>query len=148
MTSCVRSLASRAVTVLFVDDDEDTRFAYELVATEAGMRVELARDGHQAIALASVLPLDVIVLDLGLCSHDGLDGFEVIRRLRADERTSSIAIIIVSGSDSPPDRERIKVSGCDGHLVKPCSADALIELVTSAARVRFGGVRPVEVKSG
>ncbi len=136
MTSGTGPRASRAVTVLFVDDDADTRSGYRLVATEAGMHVELARDGHEAIALASALPPDVIVLDLGLRSTDGLDGFEVARRLRADERTSSIPIIIVSGSSSVDDMAAMRGSGCAGHLLKPCAADDLVGLVTSVARSR------------
>jgi CheY-like chemotaxis protein len=138
MTSGACSCASRAVTVLFVDDDVDTLFAYQLVATEGGMVVELARDGRAAIALAGILLPDVIVLDIGLRSDDGLNGLEVARRLRASERTSSIPILIVSGSASARDRAEVQASGCEGHLVKPCSADDLVELVTSLALGRRG----------
>jgi DNA-binding response OmpR family regulator len=133
MTSGICSRASRAVTVLFVDDDEDILFAYQLVATEGGMIVELAHDGHEGIALANLVSPDVIVLDIGLRSNDGLDGFEVVRRLRASERTSSIPILIVSGSSSARDQAAVRASGCDAHLLKPCSAHELVELVTSLA---------------
>jgi CheY-like chemotaxis protein len=133
MTSGVCSRASRVVTVLFVDDDADTLLAYQLVATEGGLVVELARDGRAAIALAGILLPDVIVLDLGLRSDDGLDGLEVARRLRASARTNAIPILIVSGSTSARDMAAVQASGCDGHLVKPCSADELVEIVTSLA---------------
>jgi DNA-binding response OmpR family regulator len=138
MTSGICSRATHAVTVLFVDDDEDTRFAYQLVATEAGMVVELAGNGHDAIALASVLLPDVIVLDLGLQSDDGLNGLEVARRLRASERTRSIPILILSGSTGERDMAAVHASGCDGHLAKPCSADALVARVTALALSRPG----------
>jgi CheY-like chemotaxis protein len=134
--------ASHAVTVLFVDDDADTRFAYRLIATEAGMIVELASSGSEALALANVLSLDVIVLDVGLSSRDGLDGFEVARRLRASSRTSAIPVVFLSGHDGPDDLARVRASGCEGHLVKPCSADALLALVTDLAR----GRRDLEVR--
>jgi CheY-like chemotaxis protein len=91
---CLRS--PRPVTVLFVDDDADTRFAYRLVGTEGGLTVELAGDGLEAIAMADVLLPDVIVLDVGL-ARPGLDGFEVARRLRAAARTSTIPIVFLSG---------------------------------------------------
>jgi CheY-like chemotaxis protein len=133
MISGIRSSASRAITILFVDDDTDTLFAYALVARDGGMAFEVARDGHEAIALANVLLPDVIVLDLGLRSLDGLDGFEVTRRLRAHGPTSAIPIVIVSGYDGERDLAELRASGCDGHLVKPCSADALLELVSSLA---------------
>jgi CheY-like chemotaxis protein len=128
---CPRS--SRAITVLFVDDDADARFAYHLIATEEGMNVELARDGHEAITLANVLSPDVIVLDLNLSSVEGFDGFEVVRRLRADAGTKAIPIVFLSGSNSARDRAAVLASGCEGHLVKPCSAEALLGLVTALA---------------
>jgi DNA-binding response OmpR family regulator len=118
---------------LFVDDDADVLFAYQLITTEAGMLVELARDGHAAIALAGVVVPDVIVLDLGLRSDDGLNGLEVARRLRASAPTSSVPILIVSGSTSARDMAELQASGYDGHLVKPCSADELVEVVTALA---------------
>ena len=125
---------SRALTVLFVDDDSDTRFAYRTLVTDEGMDVELARDGTEAIALASIVLPDVIVLDVGLSSHDGLDGFEVARRLRASAQTNGIPIVFLSGYSSPRDLAAIRASGCEGHLVKPCSAEALVELLTDLAR--------------
>ncbi len=126
----------RPLTVLFVDDDADCRFSYQLIATGEGMSAELARDGHEAIALAeSVLP-DVVVLDIGLTSHDGLDGFEVARRLRANVRTSTIPILFLSGHDSARHLVKMAASGCEGYLVKPCSAEALLGLVTELAKRR------------
>jgi two-component system CheB/CheR fusion protein len=135
MTSGICS-ASRAITVLFVDDDEDTRFAYRLIATEQGMDVEVAADCHEAIAVANVVLPDVIVLDLGLESADGLDGFEVARRLRATARTCGIPIVIVSGTTNARNDAQVRALGCDGFLVKPCSADGLLGLVTALARNR------------
>jgi CheY-like chemotaxis protein len=131
--SGVCSCASRAVTVLFVDDDADTRFAYDLVATEVGMLVALAGDGHEAIGLATALLPDVVVLDLGLGDEGGLDGLEVARRLRAGATTREIPIVIVSGSPNPRDEAAVHASGCDGYLVKPCTAEELLGLVTTLA---------------
>jgi CheY-like chemotaxis protein len=128
---CTR--ASLAVTVLFVDDDADARFTYQLIGTEAGMIVELARDGHEAISLAETLSPDVIVLDVGLPSPDGLDGFGVARRLRANVRTRATPIIFLSGYNSTRDLAAVAASGCEGHLVKPCSAEALLGLIADVA---------------
>jgi len=149
MSSVDSSGPSRSVAVLFVDDDRDTLFAYELVATESGMGVQLAYDGHEAIALAGALLPDVIVLDLGLRSEDGLNGLEVARRLRAGERTSSVPIVIVSGAVTARDIAAVQASGCDGHLVKPCSADDLVELVTSIGlRRRVQAAASVQSSAG
>jgi len=147
-TSEVCVCARHAVSVLFVDDDVDTLFAYHLVATEEGMSVELAREGREAITLASVLLPDVIVLDLGLRDVEGLGGLEVLRRLRASERTSAIPVVILSGFNSAHDAAQIRASGCDGHLVKPCSADELIGLLTSLARGRRVQSASLEASTG
>jgi CheY-like chemotaxis protein len=146
-TSGVCPCGSRAVNVLFVDDDADTLFAYQLIATQADMTVELARDGHEAIALANVLSFDVIVLDVGLRSSDGFDGFELARRLRASSRTSTIPIVFLSGYDGPADVAKVQASGCEGHLVKPCSADALLGLVTDLALSRRDLVASADVRA-
>jgi CheY-like chemotaxis protein len=134
-TSAVCLRSARPVTVLFVDDDADTRFAYRLVGTEEGLNIELAGDGLQAIAIADDLLPDVIVLDVGLAGH-GLDGFEVARRLRAGSRTRTIPIVFLSGYNSPADVAAIQASGCEGHLVKPCSTETLVRLVTDLAMTR------------
>jgi CheY-like chemotaxis protein len=139
---CTR--APRAVHVLFVDDDEDARFAYNLIASEEGMIVALARDGHEGIALANLLLPDVIVLDVGLRSPDGLDGFEVARRLRADERTGAIPICFLSGHGSERHVETMRACGCEGHLVKPCTAEDLLGLITELATRRADEVHSDE----
>jgi twitching motility two-component system response regulator PilG len=116
----------RAATILFVDGDSSTRFAYHSVAVAAGFRVELARDGYEAIALANLTSPSIVVLDTLLT---GFDGFEVIRQLRVSARTRSIPILVVSSQDGLEFDSAVRAAGCDGHLVKPCSADGLIRLV-------------------
>jgi two-component system CheB/CheR fusion protein len=128
--------ASHAITVLFLDDDADALHAYRLIATGEGMIVETASDGREAIALADTLLPDVIVLDIGLRRDDGLDGFEVARRLRASARTSTTPLVFVSGYNSADHVAAMQSSGCDGHLVKPCSADGLLGLITELAKKR------------
>jgi CheY-like chemotaxis protein len=97
---------------------------------------DLEGHGDEAIALANVLSLDVIALDVGLSSLDGFDGFEVARRLRASSRTSTIPIVLLSAYKGPRDIAKVRASGCEGHLVKPCSADALLGLIADLALSR------------
>ncbi len=129
MSSGVFSRVSR-FTVLFVDDDSDTRFVYQSVAASEGFGVELAADGFEAITLANFLLPDVIVLDLHL---PGLDGVEVARRLRASPRTSPIPIVIASADDTAEGDAAVRASGCEGHLVKPFSAASLVRLIRVVA---------------
>src|ERR1700677_5071739 len=95
-------------TILFVDGDADTRFAYQSVAMAEGFGVELAADGKEAITLANVFLPDVIVLASRL---PGIDGFEVARRLRASERTRGIPIVIVSSDNSEAVDAAVRESG-------------------------------------
>ena len=117
---------SSAVTVLFVDADADSRHAYESVAASEGFDVELAADGDEALALANMLLPNIIVLDVRL---PGIDGFEVARRLRESDRTSAIPIVLVSGYKTKGIDAAVRESGCEGHLVKPCSARTLLRLM-------------------
>ena len=115
----------RRARILFVDPNADALFASPSVATGEGFDVELARDGHEAIALAHVLTPSLIVLETQL---PRLDGFEVIRRLKASSRTSAIPIVIVSGAEGEAFDERVAASGCSACLIKPCSIRGLLRL--------------------
>ena len=130
-SSGIFARASRRVTVLFVDDDADTRFAFQSFATGEGFYVEVAADGYEAIALANIVLPDVIVLDVWLLPS--LDGLEVARRLRASPRTRAIPIAIVSADLGDEMRDAVRASGCEGHLAKPCSADELLGLLNELA---------------
>jgi CheY-like chemotaxis protein len=104
--------------VLIVDDYEDSRFIYVHALSHAGFRVEEAEDGQRALDLAfSVLP-DVIVMDLSL---PVLDGWEAIRRLKADERTRHIPVVALTGHSVGPEDN----PGYQKLLVKPCLPDTL-----------------------
>ncbi len=115
------------VTVLFADDDTDTRFAYQSLAISEGFLVELAADGPEALLLANIVHPDAIVLDVRL--RPPLDGFEVARRLRASPHTRAIPIAFVGGDGRGKMRLAVGAAGFEGYLAKPCSADELLALL-------------------
>lgn len=87
--------------VLIVDDLPEQREIYRAMLAHAGLRVFEATDGETAVSLARAHLPDVVLLDVCL---PGVDGFEVIRRLKADVRTRPIRIVLltataVTGSD-------------------------------------------------
>jgi two-component system cell cycle response regulator DivK len=110
-------------SVLIVDDYEDSRFIYVHSLTGAGFHVEEAGDGQEGLRKAFEDMPDVIVMDLSLPI---VDGWEAIRRLRADERTRHIPIVALTGHSLSDSDEN---PGYDALLVKPCSPDALTEQV-------------------
>ena len=104
--------------VLLVDDYEDSRFIYVHALTNAGFAVEEAADGQEGLDKAFAVAPDVIVMDLSL---PVVDGWEAIRRLRADARTKSTPIVALTGH-SLDEREN---PGYDELLVKPCLPETL-----------------------
>jgi CheY-like chemotaxis protein len=111
--------------VLLVEDHQDTRQMYaEFLGIE--FDVVTAADGEEALDLMrSHLP-DVMVTDLSL---PGIDGFELIARVRADAVLGSIPIICLSGYSGHTHEQRARAAGCDRILQKPCMPDALAEIV-------------------
>jgi CheY-like chemotaxis protein len=107
--------ASGAGHVLVVDDIAEQREIYEALFTHAGLRVLEANDGETAVTLAQAHRPDVVLLDV--CLPD-VDGYEVIRRLKADERTSGIAIVLLTACALPTD-ELAQAAAYDEFLVKP-----------------------------
>ena len=98
-----------------------------------GHDVKTACDGPEAIAIASEHAPDFIVLDIGL---PGMDGYEVARRIRSEERNANATIIAVSGFGQDEDRRRAHEAGFDQHLTKPIDYDALLGLLSAAIENR------------
>jgi DNA-binding response OmpR family regulator len=108
--------------VLAADDDEDI---LELVAfrlERSGYTVLRARDGEQALELARTEKPDLAVLDVMMPK---LDGFELTRRLRAEEATSRMPIILLTARAQDTDLDRGFQSGADDYIRKPFSPQEL-----------------------
>ena len=82
--------------VLVVDDEEDTRRLMEEVLTSAGYVPVLAASGSEALEILQQRPVSAAILDLAM---PGMNGFEVIERMRADPNMASIPVLVVTGID-------------------------------------------------
>src|SRR5206468_6014144 len=109
--------------VLIADDLEDQRELYVTSLELAGFVVDEAADGGQVIDVVSDHRPDGIVLDLAM---PVLDGLQVCRRLKANDRTAAIPIIILTGNTLPGVRESVERAGADGFLARPCPPEALV----------------------
>jgi signal transduction histidine kinase len=110
-------------TILVVDDSADARALLGRMLEEAGARVLTAADGAQGTAVARSVRPDVIVLDLLM---PGLDGWQVLERLRGDPATASIPVVLVTALA----RTRREELGDDAVLVeKPVSRERLLAAV-------------------
>ncbi len=107
--------------VLVVDDNEDMRcFVVELLAAQ--YRCVEAADGEAGLALALERVPDAIVCDVMM---PGLDGFEMLKCLRADDRTSHVPIVMLTARGDEASRLQGLGERADDYLAKPFNADEL-----------------------
>ena len=113
-------------TVLLAEDNELNVQTLMPYLQHAGYRVELARDGFEAVSAAqSTLP-DLVLMDVQMPRMDGL---EAIRRIRTDERLAGVPIIALTALAMPGDRDRCLSAGADDYVSKPFRLRRLVSLV-------------------
>ena len=112
--------------VLVVDDNVDAADGLAMLLRAHGLDVQVAYRGAEAIALATAVKPDVVLLDLGL---PDMPGEEVAHRLRQDTRASEARLIAITGWGQEADRARTREAGFDLHLVKPVDPDVLLRHV-------------------
>jgi DNA-binding response OmpR family regulator len=118
--------------VLVVEDDAVLADGLSRVLGSHGMAVEVVGNGAQADQLlqrAGAAAAEVVVLDIGL---PGMDGFEVVRRLRA--RGNAVPVLLLTARDAVEDRVRGLEQGADDYLVKPFATAELVARVKALAR--------------
>lgn len=121
--------------VLVVDDHDAARYVKVRLLREAGYTVEESDTGLDALDKVYEHRPDVIVLDIRL---PGIDGLEVCRRLRADPRTQTIAIIHTSASFvQADDRARGLEHGADAYLTAPIDERVMLATVATMMRARL-----------
>lgn len=106
----------RRINFLIVDDSEDDRDIYTEYLTTKGYGVITASDGIEGLEKARQLQPQLILIDLWL---PRMSGWEVLRRLKADERTKGIPVLVLTAHTSVQPRE------CEGFLTKPFPLDEL-----------------------
>ena len=118
---------SQPVTILVVDDEPDIVRVVSRIMDACDYKVITAHDGFEALSVAQAEKPDLIILDLNL---PGMNGFEVCRRLRNNEATRAIPIVMMTAAYvSIEDAQRGHTTGADEYVVKPFLREVLIHNV-------------------
>jgi two-component system, cell cycle response regulator DivK len=116
-----------STTILIADDHDDNRELMQILLSAAGYAVHEARNGSECLDLAREHLPDLIVMDL---SMPGLDGYGVLRELKADQLTLEIPCMAVT-AHADLDRGQALKTGFNAYVSKPFSSEDLLETVAS-----------------
>lgn len=133
---------SKRLSILIIDDDRVVRQILQDDFSRKGCDVHVAEDGPSGIEIARKEIPDAVILDWMM---PGIDGMEVLERLRSNEKTRQIPVFMLTGKDSGSDIEQASSLGIQGYIAKPFNAsevytmitDKLNEISAKAAKKRF-----------
>ena len=127
----ISRLSDTRTKILIVDDEPDTVLPLKRALEIEDFNVIEAQDGIEALEMVSAETPDLILLDLMLPK---LNGFEVCQRLKQDEATSSIPIIMLTAKSETSDKiEGIEI-GADDYVTKPFNLDELKARIKAVLR--------------
>jgi CheY-like chemotaxis protein len=113
--------------ILIVDDDARNAFALSKLLADKGLQVYIAASGPKALDLLNKTPSIALVLtDIML---PGMDGYEVIQRIRAHPKFCDLPILALTAKAMKGDREKCIAAGANDYLSKPVDADRLFSML-------------------
>ena len=124
--------------ILLVEDDAMIGEAVSTALKDAAYAVDWLQDGKTALSTLDTAEHQVVLLDLGLPGHDGL---EVLKRLRLAGR--DLPVIIITARDGVDDRVRGLDLGADDYLVKPFDVNELLARMRAVIRRQSGQSSPI-----
>jgi two-component system chemotaxis response regulator CheY len=110
--------------VLIVDDSEFVRNYHTYILEQAQFQVITAVDGSDGLEKLYTSPCDLVLTDINMIN---MDGYEFIRRVRADGNYRSLPIVIVSTESEAKNRMKGFEAGANLYITKPCSPEMLVE---------------------
>jgi len=112
--------------VLYIEDNPHNRRLVRRTLERRGYALIEATDGLTGLAMVHELKPPLVLLDIGL---PGMDGMEVVGRIKADSELRNIPVIAITASAMRGDRERFLAAGCDDYLSKPIQVLELLDKV-------------------
>jgi CheY-like chemotaxis protein len=122
-------IMNREIRTLVAEDNPVNQMVALEMLRKLGCNVELAVNGHQAVALSAEKDYDLIFMD---CQMPEMDGFEATRKIREREKSSgeSAVIVAMTAHAMKGDKEKCLEAGMNDYLAKPVDQRALREMVT------------------
>jgi DNA-binding response OmpR family regulator len=125
--------------ILVADDDDGLRQLLRLILVREGFEVFEASSGEQALALAITVDPALILLDVMM---PGLDGYDVCRRLKSDQRTGDVPVVFVSAAEDVVRRNDLQKLGAAACIQKPIGPRDLVARI-NAVMNRRNGTAPI-----
>ena len=116
--------------VLVVEDEPNIAESLSFLLGRAGFSVEVIAEGDAALKAALAAPPDVMVLDVML---PGMDGYSVLKALRADAATSALPVLVLTAKGQREDRETAEAAGASRFVTKPFSNAEIVAAVEELA---------------
>ena len=126
----MREKETMAKRVLLAEDEPNIVESLTFLLERAGFEVTVSTNGRHAIDAALAGAPDVLILDVMLPE---LDGYEILRQLRADRRTASLPVLMLTAKGQRQDRETALACGADLFITKPFANAEIVEAVTRLA---------------
>ena len=112
--------------IMIVDDDARNAFALSKLLADKGLKVHIAANGQKALEILNKAPVDLVLMDIML---PGMDGYEITRCIRAEERFRRLPILALTAKAMKGDREKCIAAGASDYLAKPVDAERLFSML-------------------
>jgi CheY-like chemotaxis protein len=121
--------------LLIVDDDSDARELIGIALSHGGASVTAVESVAQALDSIAAYPPDAVITDIAMPNETG---FDLVRRLRADDRMLNLPIVAITAYNRGEDRDRALAGGFDAHVGKPFDPRAIVALIAGLVEERAG----------
>lgn len=128
-------MSAMAARIVLAEDEPNIVVSLRYLLSRAGYDVTAYENGQAALDAIMRDPPDLAILDVML---PGIDGFEILRNLRAGRSTDKLPVLMLTAKGQREDRERALAAGADMFVTKPFSNSELLEAVADLA----GGTAP------
>ena len=120
-------------TILIVEDEEGIGRMIQILLEARGFGTQVTNSGEEVFALLRASAVDLVLLDVMM---PGMDGFDVCRRLKADERWRHIPVVMLTARDAVRDMVLGLEIGADDYITKPFNTEELIARIKVLLRIQ------------